>query len=87
MSPRWASVAGHTLWFYYREEHQRPHVAVRGEHHATIDLETLEILAGNLPANVYRRIRKHLMDHHNEALGAWRASQNGDLPSTLPERR
>jgi hypothetical protein len=87
LSPQWATVAGHTLWFYYREEHQRPHVAVRGEHRATIDLETLEILAGNLPANVYRRIRKHLMEHRDDALAAWRASQRREPPGTIPGRR
>lgn len=71
MSPRWAAVAGHTLWFYYHEEHERPHVAVRGEHRATIDLETLEILAGDLPAKVHRAVRSFLLEHRDEAFAAW----------------
>ncbi|HEX9889937.1 MAG TPA: DUF4160 domain-containing protein [Nitriliruptorales bacterium] len=87
MSPRWAEVAGHTLWFYYREEHQRPHVAVRGEHHATIDLNTLEILAGGLPPNVYRAVRRFLAHHRDEAFAAWEASRRGEPPGTIPGGR
>ncbi len=32
--PRRAQIEGHSLWFYHYEEHQRPHVAIRGEHRA-----------------------------------------------------
>ncbi len=83
MSPRWASIAGHTLWFYYREEHQRPHVAVRGEHRATLDLETGEILAGQLPAKLHRTLRDFLAEHRDQARAAWKATQRGEPPPTM----
>jgi hypothetical protein len=38
------------LWFYYHEEHQLPHVAVRGEHRATVRLEDGAIPGGLPPA-------------------------------------
>lgn len=76
-------VAGHTLWFYYREEHQRPHVAVRGEHRATLDLETGELLAGHLPPKLHRTIHGFLADHREEARAAWRATRQGHPPRTL----
>lgn len=83
MSPRWATVAGHTLWFYYREEHQRPHVAVRGEHRATLDLETGELLAGYLPVKLHRALRRFLAEHRDDAWAAWRATRQGESPRTL----
>lgn len=81
--PRWATVAGHSLWFYYREEHQRPHVAVRGEHRATVDLSTGEILAGTLPVKLRRSIREFLVEHRTEAQAAWEATQRGQEPDSL----
>jgi hypothetical protein len=61
--PRWATVAGHGLWSYYHEEHQLPHVAVRGEHRATVRLQDGAILAGSLPTNVRRAVRRFLAEH------------------------
>lgn len=83
MSPRWATVAGHTLWFYYREEHQRAHVAVRGEHRATLDLESGEVLAGYLPVKLHRALRGFLAEHREDAWAAWRATRRGQPPRTL----
>lgn len=83
MSPRWAQVAGHTLWFYFLEEHQRPHIAIRGEHRATIDLCTGDILAGHLPPKLYRTIRRFLDEHHDEAVAAWRATQAHEPPGSI----
>lgn len=81
--PKWAEIAGHTLWFYYREEHQRPHVAVRGEHRATLDLQTGEVLAGSLPTKLHRTIRSFLADHREEAMAAWEATKQALPPDTL----
>jgi hypothetical protein len=81
--PRWAEVGGHGLWFYYREEHQAPHIAVRGEHRATVRLEDGAILAGHLPTKLHRAIRRFLVDHHHEALAAWDAAQRREPPGTL----
>ena len=83
MSPRWASVAGHTLWLYYLEEHQRPHVAVRGEYRATLDLHTGELLAGDLPPKLHRAVRRFLAAHRDEAIAAWEATQRHEPPGSI----
>lgn len=50
---RWASVAGYGLYFYAAERHRRPHYDVRrGGEHATLDVLTGEILAGELSPRV-----------------------------------
>jgi hypothetical protein len=59
MSPRWATVAGHDLYFYWSEPHQRPHVDVRGpDGRATVDVATGEVLAGRLPPRVLRAVAR-----------------------------
>lgn len=81
--PRWAEVAGHSLWFYYQEEHQLPHVAVRGEHRATLALGTGKILAGRLPPKLHRTIRRFLDDHRGEAYEAWEATRRAQPPGNV----
>jgi hypothetical protein len=81
--PRWAEIAGHTLWFYYHEEHGRPHVAVRGEHRASVALDSGEILAGRLPPKLHRSVQRFLADNRGEAYAAWEACRRGDVPDSL----
>jgi hypothetical protein len=81
--PRWAELAGHTLWFYYQEEHQHPHVAVRGEHRATIALDTGEVLAGYLPPKLHRTIRRFLVEHRDQAYAAWEATRRAEPPGSI----
>jgi hypothetical protein len=88
MSPRWATVAGFGLYFYAGERHQRPHVDVRrGGEHATLDLVTGEVLAGSLPPRVLREVRKLLADNREEALRAFHAALEQQLPDTLEARQ
>ncbi len=70
------------LWFYYHEEHQLPHVAVRGEHRATVRLDDGTILVGSLPANVHRAVRRFLADHREETYAAWFATQRRERPDS-----
>jgi hypothetical protein len=81
--PRWAEVAGHSLWFYYQEEHRLPHVAVRGEHRATLDLASGTVLAGSLPLKLHRTIRQFLHEHRDEAYAAWEATRRGEPPDRI----
>ena len=67
---RWATVAGHGSCFCYHEERQLPHLAVRGEHRATVRLQGGEILAGSLPANLHQAVRRFLAEHREEAFAA-----------------
>jgi hypothetical protein len=84
MSPRWSTVAGYGLYFYAAERHRRPHVDVRrGTEHATLDLETGEVLAGELPPRVLRAVREVLAAHREEAIAAFHATLEHRFPGTL----
>ncbi|MGH8932432.1 MAG: DUF4160 domain-containing protein [Egibacteraceae bacterium] len=71
------------LWFYYQEEHQLPHVAVRGEHRATIALDTGDVLAGYLPPKLHRTIRRFLAEHRDQAYAAWEATRRAEPPGSI----
>jgi hypothetical protein len=44
------------MMFFDTDKHKKPHIHVRyGEFNASIDIETIEILAGNLPTKQLRR--------------------------------
>lgn len=84
MSPRWAKVAGYGLYFYAAERHRRPHVDVRrGGEHATVDVLTGEILAGELPPRVLRAVQELLSDHREAAIEAFNATLDHRFPGTL----
>lgn len=81
MSPRWATVAGYGLYFYAEERHQRPHVDVRrGTAHATLDVQTGQVLAGSL--TVLKAVRALLAAHRKEAVRAFEATRRHQFPGT-----
>ena len=83
MSPRWATVAGCGLHFYAAERHRRPHVDVRrGGEHATVDVLTGEVLAGELPPRVLRAVQALRAEHRQAALAAF----NGRSTTSSPVR-
>jgi hypothetical protein len=84
MSPRWATVAGYGLYFYAAERHRRPHVDVRrGGEHATLDVVTGEVLAGELPPRVLRAVQELLAEHREEALHAFHETLEHRFPGSL----
>ncbi len=57
--PRISSFYGITIWMYYDEAHHtgRPHFHARyGSDEASVDIETLELIAGELPARARRLV-------------------------------
>jgi hypothetical protein len=76
VAPIWYDAGGLKLYFYSREEHRRPHVAVMAgrQRLATVAIENGEILAGSLTTQEHRRIRKLLAEHTDEALAAFSAA-------------
>ena len=57
--PRISSFYGITIWMYYDEDRHlgRPHFHARyGEDEASIDIETLELIAGELPVRARRLV-------------------------------
>lgn len=86
MSPRWATVAGYGLYFYAAERHRRPHVDVRlGNEHATLDVATGELLAGELPPRVLRAVQALLEEHRDAALHAFNETLEHRFPGSLEE--
>ena len=84
MSPRWATVAGYGLYFYAAERHRRPHVDVRkGEEHATVDVLTGEVLAGQVPPRVLRAVQSLLADNREAAIFAFNETLEHRFPGTL----
>jgi hypothetical protein len=58
MSPRLAEFSGLVVFVHNREEHQRPHVQVRGGgQRATVDIATGDVLAGSPPSGQQRKVR------------------------------
>ena len=80
MPPIWFDGGGFKLYFYSREEHRLPHVAVMSGRRrlATVSIETGEILAGSLTAQQHRAVRKLLAVHAADALVAFETAMRGD---------
>jgi hypothetical protein len=67
----------------YRE-HPPPHFhAVYGEHEATIEIETLGVLAGRLPARALRLVRKWASLHRGELADNWTRARAGRTLATI----
>jgi len=62
----------------YVDEHGRPHFhATYAEHHASIDIESNEILEGRLPARQTRLVRRWASLHRDALLTNWRLARAG----------
>jgi len=65
---------GIVIWMYHDETHHpgRPHFhAEYAEHVATIDIVTLDTLAGSLPKRMGRLVNTWAGDHEAELLEDW----------------
>jgi hypothetical protein len=72
--PRISSFYGITIWMYHDEIHHRgrPHFhATYAGDEASIDLETLEILAGELPPRARRLVAEWAQAHRDELRENW----------------
>lgn len=71
-----------TMYFF---DHGRPHFHVRyGEYKATIDVETLGLIAGTLPPRVRGFVTEWAAMHQDELRDAWRLLGEGALPAKIP---
>jgi hypothetical protein len=76
--PRISSFYGITIWMYHDERHHRgrAHFHARyGEDEASVDLETLEILAGQLPGRARRLVVEWARAHRDELQENWRLAR------------
>jgi hypothetical protein len=88
--PRISSFYGITIWMYYEEDRHlgRPHFHARyGEDEASIDIESLEILAGRMPGRAYRLVTEWASAHRVQLRDNWiRARQCQPLVPVEPLR-
>lgn len=86
--PQISSFYGITIWMYYDEAHHRshPHFHARyGEAEASIDIESLAIIAGELPPRARRLVAQWANSHQTELRDNWtRARNNQPLESIEP---
>lgn len=86
--PRISSFYGITIWMYYDEIHHRgrPHFHARyGESEASIDIDDLAILAGELPPRARRLVAEWAAAHKSELQENWtRARRHQPLMAIEP---
>lgn len=88
--PRISAFYGIVIWMYYDEVHHRgrPHFhATYGEDEATIDIESLAIIAGELPPRGRRLVAEWARSHEAELRENWvRARRSEPLAPIEPLR-
>ncbi len=81
--PTVAIVDGIKIQFYW-DEHPPPHFHVEyAEHVAVIDIETLGIIAGELPRSQYRKVTAWALTRKANLLQAWTECQSGTNPGNI----
>lgn len=76
--PRISSFYGITIWMYHDESHHdgRPHFHARyGEYEASVDIEGLIVIAGDLPPRVRRLVTEWGGAHQAELRDNWRRAR------------
>ena len=90
MSPRWHATEDASLYFYFSEPHERPHVAVRGKGWScTIELDTFDVLArsGRLPSKAIAKVVAILKEHQDLAIRAFNETAAHRFPGTLEDMK
>jgi hypothetical protein len=76
--PRISFFYGISIWMYHDEipHRGRPHFHARyGDDEASVDLETLEILAGELPTRARRLVSEWARVHQDELRRNWQLAR------------
>jgi hypothetical protein len=77
--PRISAFYGIVIWIYHDEIHHRgrPHFhATYGEDEASIDIETLTVMAGELPPRARRLVSEWAQAHQDELRQNWARARN-----------
>lgn len=62
--------------YFQQSEHNPPHIhAIYNEHSATINIQTGELIEGNLPPRALKLIQEWLQLHKTELLKIWNTQQ------------
>ena len=67
--------------YFAPKEHQPPHFhAYYAEHKATVDIQTCEILEGELPKKQKKLVLAWAELHQEELMANWKLVMNGETP-------
>ena len=81
--PRISSFYGIVIAMYYRE-HGLPHFhALYGDHEASIAIETLKVLRGDLPPRALRLVKQWASMHQQELLRDWNLAEQGEVLESI----
>jgi hypothetical protein len=68
----------------FYNDHPPPHFHARyGELEATVDIETLEIIEGELPTRAFHLVREWAMMHREELLEDWQLCRENRVPAKI----
>jgi hypothetical protein len=82
--PKISTFYGIAIYMYYRD-HVPPHChAIYGGFDAEIDIDTGNILVGNLPKRAARLVRQWVLLHRDELTDDWLRADRGDPLVPIP---
>lgn len=84
--PRISSFYGITIWMYHDEIHHRgrPHFHARyGESEASVDIESLAVIAGELPPRAWRLVFEWARAHQPELRTNWERARGHQPPFAI----
>ena len=62
--------------YFLASEHNPPHIhAIYNKNIAVIDIQTLEIIEGELPKRALRLVKEWILIHKNEIKNIWKTQQ------------
>lgn len=81
--PEISRFLGIVIYMYF-QDHNPPHFHVKYEKHtASIDVESLKIIKGNLPSRVYSLVVEWAAIHKNELMEDWYKVKNLQTPTKI----
>lgn len=67
--------------YFSQSEHGIPHFhAIYGEYNAVFDIQTVEMMEGDLPVRAYRLVKEWGLHYQQELLRMWNSNEFSRLP-------
>ncbi|MBI5404023.1 MAG: DUF4160 domain-containing protein [Ignavibacteriae bacterium] len=81
--PEISRFLGIVIKMFY-DDHNPPHFHVEyNEYLAEINIETLEVSAGNIPARVYSLVLEWASQHRKELMDDWNLAKSNEQPNKI----
>jgi len=72
---------GIIIKIFFRNEHNPPHIhAIYNEHNGMIDIQTLEMIEGDLPSKALELVREWAKNYQTELMAMWNDKKLEKLP-------